>query len=129
LLSNASTAHDALLSGGLIPRWVLSESGPASETRFRSDKPMNGPSEFEPRALPLRLDQFLKLTGLSQTGGHAKLLIQGGEVLVNGEVETRRRRKVQPGDRVSIGPQHTIVTEQHFESSSAHPPDDEGPSD
>ena len=48
----------------------------------------------------IRLDQFLKLTGLFGTGGQAKLAIQGGEVLVNGEVETRRRRQLQPGDIV-----------------------------
>lgn len=48
----------------------------------------------------IRLDQFLKLTGLFGTGGQAKLAIQGGEVLVNSEVETRRRRQLQPGDVV-----------------------------
>lgn len=51
---------------------------------------------------PLRLDQFLKLSGIAETGGQAKLLIQGGEVAVNGEVETRRRRKLQPEDVVQI---------------------------
>lgn len=56
-------------------------------------------SEFEE---PLRLDQFLKLEGLADTGGRAKVLIQGGDVLVNGEIETRRRRKLVPGDVVSI---------------------------
>lgn len=48
----------------------------------------------------IRLDQFLKLTGLFETGGQAKLVIQGGEVRVNDEVETRRRRQLQPGDLV-----------------------------
>ncbi len=46
------------------------------------------------------LDQFLKLTGLVATGGEAKLMIQGGEVMVNGEVETRRRKKLRAGDEV-----------------------------
>jgi ribosome-associated protein len=50
----------------------------------------------------LRLDQFLKLRGIADTGGHAKLLIQGGEVQVNGEVETRRRRKLVVGDVVQV---------------------------
>lgn len=54
----------------------------------------------DPQAL--RLDQFLKLTGLTETGGQAKLLIQAGDVKVNGEVETRRRRKLGPGDIVDI---------------------------
>ncbi len=48
------------------------------------------------------LDQFLKLTGAVATGGEAKVLIQGGEVLVNDEVETRRRRKLQAGDLVTL---------------------------
>lgn len=47
------------------------------------------------------LDQFLKTCGVA-TGGQAKRMIQGGEVLVNNEVETRRRKKLQPGDEVQI---------------------------
>jgi ribosome-associated protein len=49
----------------------------------------------------IKLDQFLKLMGIAQTGGQAKMLIQAGEVLVNGAVETRRGRKLVKGDRVS----------------------------
>ena len=48
----------------------------------------------------IRLDQFLKLNQLVATGGHAKIVIQAGEVLVNGEVETRRRRQLRVGDTV-----------------------------
>ena len=51
---------------------------------------------------PLCLDQFLKLTGIVGSGGQAKLMIQGEEVRVNGEVETRRRRKLAAGDVVEI---------------------------
>jgi len=50
----------------------------------------------------LSLDQSLKLVGIAATGGQAKLMIQGGEVLVNGEVETRRRRKLVAGDVVEV---------------------------
>ena len=50
----------------------------------------------------LRLDQFLKLSGIAESGGRAKLLIQSGEVQVNGEVETRRRRKLVVGDVVEV---------------------------
>lgn len=57
----------------------------------------------------IRLDQLLKLSGLAQTGGHAKVVIQNGEVFVNGEVETRRRRKLYPGDRVDYGEETVIV--------------------
>lgn len=50
----------------------------------------------------LRLDSMLKIIGVAQTGGMAKLLIQSGEVQVNGEVERRRGRKLQPGDVVDV---------------------------
>lgn len=50
----------------------------------------------------LCLDQFLKLTGIAGTGGQAKWMIQGGKIQVNGEVETRRRRKLTAGDVVEI---------------------------
>jgi ribosome-associated protein len=52
---------------------------------------------------PIRLDHFLKSNHLSGSGGIAKLLIQNGEVRVNGEVETRRRRKLKSGDVVDFG--------------------------
>lgn len=46
------------------------------------------------------LQDFLKWRGLVETGGEAKFRVQGGEVQVNGEVETRRRRKLRRGDVV-----------------------------
>jgi ribosome-associated protein len=55
-----------------------------------------------PEPVTLRLDQFLKLSGIAESGGRAKLLIQGGVVQVNGEVETRRRRKLVIGDVVEV---------------------------
>ena len=51
----------------------------------------------------IRLDQFLKLQGAASTGGQAKLLIQNGEVMVNDQVETRRRRMLVLGDVVTLG--------------------------
>ena len=57
----------------------------------------------------IQLDQFLKLQGIVGTGGQAKMLIQGGEVRVNGEMETRRRRKLQLGDVVEVGDERIVV--------------------
>jgi len=57
----------------------------------------------------IRLDQFLKLQDVVPTGGQAKILIQYGEVRVNGEVETRRGRKLQIGDVVEVGDQEFRV--------------------
>ena len=58
---------------------------------------------------PLRLDQFLKSQGATDTGGQAKLLIQGGEVKLNGAVETRRRKKLAPGDVVEVNGRRFVV--------------------
>ena len=61
--------------------------------------------------LPIRLDHFLKRIGAAQTGGHAKLLIQDGDVRVDGEVETRRRRMLKGGERVEVEGQAWVVSE------------------
>ena len=49
------------------------------------------------------LGQALKVANVAGTGGEAKILIQGGQVKVNGEVDTRRGRKLQEGDIVEVG--------------------------
>jgi ribosome-associated protein len=51
----------------------------------------------------LRLDDALKLAGIATTGGEAKMLIQSGAVRVNGDVETRRKRKLVEGDVIDVG--------------------------
>jgi len=50
----------------------------------------------------IRLDQALKLLGLADTGGQAKLLVQSGAILVGGVIETRRGRKLHPGDTIAL---------------------------
>ena len=50
----------------------------------------------------IKLDSLLKLAGLVETGGEAKLLIQNGQVEVNGEVCTMRGKKLRPGDSVTL---------------------------
>jgi ribosome-associated protein len=50
----------------------------------------------------IKLDSFLKWQNLVETGGQAKLLIQDGEVRVNGKIETRRGRKLIKGDKVTF---------------------------
>lgn len=52
---------------------------------------------------PLPLGAFLKLAGVAATGGHAKIVIQAGDVTVNGDVERRRGRTLEPGDVVAVG--------------------------
>ena len=58
----------------------------------------------------IKLEQLLKLAGLTDTGGFAKALIQQGEILVNGEVCTMRGKKIRNGDRVTADQYEVIVT-------------------
>jgi ribosome-associated protein len=50
----------------------------------------------------IKLAQFLKWVGAVQTGGEAKVRIQGGDVTVNGAIETRRGRQLVPGDQIGL---------------------------
>ena len=50
----------------------------------------------------IRLDSFLKMCDAVQTGGHAKIVIQNGEVKVNGEVCTSRGKKLRQGDNAEF---------------------------
>ncbi len=50
----------------------------------------------------MTLGQAIKASDLVGTGGEAKVLIQAGEVSVNGEVETRRGRRLEEGDVVEV---------------------------
>ena len=59
--------------------------------------------------IKIRLDDFLKMSGLVHTGGEAKVRIQAGEVTVNGEVETRRRKQLSIGDEVVFAGEVMIV--------------------
>lgn len=49
----------------------------------------------------IRLDALLKFAGAVDTGGRAKFIIQGGEVLVNEEICTMRGKKMRKGDTAS----------------------------
>ena len=49
----------------------------------------------------IRLADLLKYAGAAETGGQAKLLVQDGQVLVNGEVCTMRGKKLRHGDQAA----------------------------
>ena len=57
----------------------------------------------------ITLGQALKVANVVGTGGEAKVLIQTGEVRVNGEVETRRGLKLREGDLVEVGNERVEV--------------------
>ena len=60
---------------------------------------------------PSELNTFLKLKALASTGGQAKILIRSGEILVNGEVETRNRKKLHAGDKINYQGKVYVVEE------------------
>jgi ribosome-associated protein len=57
------------------------------------------------RGETIRLGQALKLSGLADSGGEARALLEEAAVTVNGEVETRRGRQLRHGDVVALGDQ------------------------
>lgn len=66
-------------------------------------------SDFALRGQHITLDAVLKATGLVASGGNAKALIAAGSVSVNGQPETRRGRKLRPGDVVLLGDRRITI--------------------
>ena len=58
----------------------------------------------------IKLQDLLKFAAAVSTGGEAKILIQEGDVTVNGEVCTMRGTKIRPGDDVALRDEHYTVT-------------------
>lgn len=58
----------------------------------------------------IKLQDLLKFAAAVSTGGEAKILIQEGDVTVNGEVCTMRGKKIRPGDDVALRGEHYTVT-------------------
>ncbi len=52
---------------------------------------------------PVELFKLLKFEGMAASGGEAKYFISEGKVLVNGETETRKRKKIISGDIIELG--------------------------
>ena len=60
-------------------------------------------------SVPIELSALLKFTGIAESGGDAKHMIREGLVLVNGEVETRKAKKLGAGDRVTVGGETLVI--------------------
>jgi len=67
------------------------------------DASVSTPREVVIREEQIRLGQFLKLADLVDAGSDAKPLLAQGRVAVNGETETRRGRRLERGDVVTVG--------------------------
>jgi ribosome-associated protein len=58
---------------------------------------------------PVELYKILKFEGLVSSGGEAKSVIAEGQVQLNGEVETRKRKKIVPGDIIEFGQEKLLI--------------------
>lgn len=58
--------------------------------------------DFQLKAEFIPLMGLLKHAGIAATGGHAGLMITEGEVMVNGQVELQKRKKIRAGDVVEV---------------------------
>jgi ribosome-associated protein len=64
---------------------------------------------FVVRGQHIQLDQLLKAANLVTSGGAAHLAVEAGAVRVDGQVETRKRAKLRPGQRVSFDGQEIVL--------------------
>ena len=65
--------------------------------------------EVEITTEPVELYKILKFEGLVSSGGEAKQVIAGGQVLLNGETETRKRKKIVSGDIITVGKDKLLI--------------------
>jgi ribosome-associated protein len=65
--------------------------------------------EIEVSKEPVELFKILKFEGLAASGGEAKALIADGQVLVNGQVETRKRKQIVSGDILEFAGEKYLV--------------------
>lgn len=72
--------------------------------------PDGAPRPVLVREMPIELCQLLKFAGLASSGGEAKQTIAEGRVAVNGVVETRKRKQLAAGDRVTFNGHTLVVT-------------------
>ncbi len=59
----------------------------------------------------IELIGLLKALGIAETGGHAKAIVEDEVVIRNGELETRKRAKLIPGDIIEIAGEMRIILE------------------
>jgi ribosome-associated protein len=65
--------------------------------------------EVEISKQPVELYKILKFEGLVASGAEAKSVIAAGQVRVNGSIETRKRRKIVPGDTIAFDEQEFLI--------------------
>lgn len=65
--------------------------------------------EFKLKEDYIELIRLLKYMRIAETGGHAKIMVDEGMVILNGEVEMRKRAKLRPGDLVEVDGQQVKI--------------------
>ena len=63
----------------------------------------------------IAMDKLLKFAGVADTGGQAFMMVEDGDVLLNGKLVTEKRKKVYAGDVVNIGGQIELTITQEAE--------------
>jgi ribosome-associated protein len=65
--------------------------------------------EFKLTSEYIELVKLLKLLQIAQTGGHAKIIVENGEVIRNGEPEFRKRAKLRSGDKIEVAGEEIVI--------------------
>ncbi len=65
--------------------------------------------EFKLTSEYIELIKLLKILQIAQTGGHAKIIVENGEVIRNGEQEFRKRAKLRVGDEIEVLGKNIII--------------------
>lgn len=66
--------------------------------------------EFKLSSEYIELVKLLKLLRIAETGGHAKIIVEDGEVTLNGNQEFRKRAKLRHGDKIEVFGEKIIIT-------------------
>lgn len=66
--------------------------------------------EFKLSSEYIELVKLLKLLRIAETGGHAKIIVEDGEVILNGNQEFRKRAKLRPGDKVEVFGEKILIS-------------------
>lgn len=66
--------------------------------------------EFKLTSEYIELVKLLKLLRIAESGGHAKIIVEDGEVTLNGNQEFRKRAKLRPGDKIEVFGEKIIIS-------------------
>jgi ribosome-associated protein len=65
--------------------------------------------EFKLTSEYIELVKLLKLLRIAESGGHAKIMVEEGEVFLNGNQEFRKRAKLRSGDKIEVSGEEILI--------------------